>query len=287
MEPAQVCFVVTRITASCGGGNRRLFADDALSIVALILLSCYSAVTYTFELPNVSELTSMSIATINYVLHRSIILTTIATLTMYFSKAPVLVLYVRIFGVKKWLRVISYATLLLSLIIFLTTITVVGATCSHTVVDVNDVYLLEKCLATTISVGVVNGSAAVVTDIIIITLPLPVIARLSLPFHKKLGVAMVFLTGIFAITASAISLYFKSMSFAGHSTTLTATLFCTIIECSLAIIVGCVPGVRACWSAYKKSALHNRLRLSLSRFGSAEIPKNKGEDNSIEQNIEI
>ncbi|KAI1445751.1 hypothetical protein F5Y02DRAFT_100098 [Annulohypoxylon stygium] len=206
------------------------------------------------------------------------ILTTLSACTMYLSKTPLLILSARVFGVKKWLRITSYATLVTSFIVFLATTAVVDATCSQKVVTDEDIFLLGDCLKITVSVGVVNGSTAVVTDIIIILLPLPVIAGLNLPFHKKIGIAVVFLTGIFAIAASAISLYFKSLSLAGHSTALVTTLFCTIIECSLAIIVGCAPAIRACWYLYKKSALYERLRFSFSKIESVQQPKSNGED---------
>ncbi|KAI1090079.1 hypothetical protein F5B19DRAFT_464583 [Rostrohypoxylon terebratum] len=198
---------------------------------------------------------------------------------MYLSKTPLLVLYLKTFGVKQWLRITSYATLVISLIIFLTTTAIVGAICSRKVVTEDDIFLLETCLKTTVSVGVAQGSTAVVTDIITILLPLPAIAGLNLPFHKKIGIALVFLTGTFAIAASAISLYFKSLSLAGHSTALIITLFCTIIECSLAIIVGCAPAIRTCWYAYacKKSASYERLRSSFSKIGPVQ---QNGEDGS-------
>ncbi|KAI1206115.1 uncharacterized protein F4807DRAFT_439888 [Annulohypoxylon truncatum] len=272
------CFVASRIAASCSRGNRSLSIDDFLSLVALILLSSYSAVTYTFELPTGSQVENMPITTIDYVLRQTIILTTVAAFTMYFSKTPLLVLYVRIFGVKKWLRMMSYTTLALSLMLFLTTTAVVGATCSRKVSASDYMPPLEQCLETTISVGVANGSTAVLTDIIVIILPLPAIAGLNLPFHKKVGIAIIFLTGIFATSASAISLYYKSMSFTGHSTTLMVTLFCTIIECSLAIIVGCVPGVRACWSAYEMSALHKKVKSMFARSRSVKSSENYGVD---------
>lgn len=124
------------------------------------------------------------------------ILTTLSACTMYLSKTPLLILSARVFGVKKWLRITSYATLVTSFIVFLATTAVVDATCSQKVVTDEDIFLLGDCLKITVSVGVVNGSTAVVTDIIIILLPLPVIAGLNLPFHKKIGIAVVFLTGI-------------------------------------------------------------------------------------------
>ncbi|KAI0843639.1 hypothetical protein F5Y06DRAFT_291558 [Hypoxylon sp. FL0890] len=144
-----------------------------------------------------------------------------------------------------------------------------------------DTSFLDQCINTTVSAGVANGATAVITDVIIIVLPLPIIAGLRLPLHKKIGLAIIFLTGIFAIVASAISLWFKSMSLAGNSTAFAPTLFCTIIECSLAIMVGCAPALIACWAKLDKNALHIQVQSALSRFKlvrSAEIGKPEGQD---------
>ncbi|OTA52373.1 hypothetical protein K449DRAFT_403013 [Hypoxylon sp. EC38] len=212
--------------------------------------------------------------TISYFAQRSLTLTLVAGFAMYFAKTPILVLYLKLFGIKTWLRVASYATLTLSFIIFLITLSIAGAACSQTSeVDMN---FLEKCITTSVSVGVSNGATAVITDIIVIILPLPIIAGLELPLPKKIGLAIVFLTGIFAIAASAISLYFKAMSLAGHSTALAPTLFCTIIECSLAIMVGCAPALRSCWAKYGKKVQSALVYFRTPR--SMESHKPEGQD---------
>ncbi|KAI1099494.1 hypothetical protein F4804DRAFT_83139 [Jackrogersella minutella] len=244
------CFVVVRVIDTCGRRNRRLLIDDMLSLLALFLLICYSTLTYTmlYALQKLNK----SVLDIGYMIQQDIILTYVSGFTMYFSKTPILVLYLRIFGIKTWVRLITYATLALSSVSFLTSFVVVGAICTHRA-EVGDVTLLGKCLMTTIQAGVANGSTAVITDIIIIILPLPIIASLSLPLRKKIGLAIIFLTGVLAIAASVVSLYFKLLSLTGHTTAFIATLFCTVIECSLAIMVGCTPAVRACWSKYAKN----------------------------------
>lgn len=114
---------------------------------------------------------------------------------MYFSKTPLLILYIRLFGIKSWLRVTCYATLALSFVLFLTSLSVVGTACSHSE-EAPDPMLLAKCIKTKMLVGVMNGSTAVVTDIIVVILPLPTIAKLALPLHKKIGLAVLFLSGI-------------------------------------------------------------------------------------------
>ncbi|KAI0112745.1 hypothetical protein F4776DRAFT_667102 [Hypoxylon sp. NC0597] len=215
--------VTARFADSFTRGSRKLIIDDILSLLALILLVCYAAFNYAsandLQHPDDPNLT------IGYFAQQSLILTLIAGFAMYFAKTPILALYLKLFGIKTWLRVASYATLVLSFVLFLITLSIAGAACSQT--SEVDISFLEKCITTSISVGVANGATAVVTDIIIIVLPLPIIAGLRLPLHKKIGLAIVFLTGIFAIAASAISLSFKGMSLAGQSTALAPTLFCT------------------------------------------------------------
>ncbi|KAI1412339.1 hypothetical protein F5Y13DRAFT_199974 [Hypoxylon sp. FL1857] len=275
------CCVIARFVDSFTRGGKRLNVDDILSLLALILLACYSALNYVLandlQHPDYSKLTS------GYFAQQSTILTFVAGFAMYFSKAPILVLYVRLFGIKTWLRVVSYSTLALSFVVFLTTMSIAGATCSQSAeVDPN---FLDTCLKTTVAVGVANGATAVVTDIIIIILPLPIIAGLTLPFHKKIGLAVVFSTGIFAIAASAISLYFKSISLAGHSTAFAVTLVCTIFECCLAIMVGCAPALRACWAKIERNnALYAKARSRLAHFRSFRSTENgKPEDQDYTQ----
>ncbi|KAI4866585.1 hypothetical protein F4820DRAFT_416560 [Hypoxylon rubiginosum] len=269
-------FVTVRIGNSFSSGNRRLLVDDFLSVLAFILLVCYSAWNYVSA--NELQDPNNPNVTIGYYMESSLVLTLLAGFAMYFSKTPLLILYIRLFGIKSWLRVTCYATLTLSFILFLTSVSVAGTACSRSD-EAPDPTILTKCIKTSILVGVMNGSTAVVTDIIIIILPLPIIAKLALPLHKKIGLAILFLTGIFAIVASVVSLYFKSMSLAGYSAALGPTLFCTIIECSLAIMVGCAPAVRSCWTKYERDhALYAKMQSMFSSFkltGPRKIAKSE------------
>ena len=66
-----------------------------------------------------------------------------------------------------------------------------------------------------------------IADVIILVLPVPVILKLQMATPKKVGLSVVFLTGAFAIVASAVSLYYKWGSFKGTSTDLTSAMVCT------------------------------------------------------------
>ncbi|KAI2602641.1 hypothetical protein GGR54DRAFT_623453 [Hypoxylon sp. NC1633] len=257
-------FVTVRVANSCSRGNRWLLVDDSLAVIALLLLAGFSAMSYVAA----NEVQGSGNETLSptYFAQQSVILTVLARVSMFFSKAPIITLYLRIFGIKTWLRIVCYTTLALLLIYYVVTLSVVGAACSQGN-GAGDPNFIEKCIGTTISAGIANGATAVITDIIIMILPLPIIAKLMLPFRQKIGLALIFLTGAFATTASVISLYFKTMSLLGQYTNMTAALFCGTIECSLTIMVSCAPAIHACWSRYVSShVLYAKLQSAWSSF---------------------
>lgn len=114
---------------------------------------------------------------------------------MWSSKAPILLLYVRLFGVKQWMRTICYLTLAITTIFFLVGPAVACAKCDLRGKPPSQEFLLA-CSNTTSVAGVVLGITAVITDAIVFVLPLPVIYQLKLAPQKKLGLLLVFMTGI-------------------------------------------------------------------------------------------
>lgn len=61
------------------------------------------------------------------------------------------------------------------------------------VVDAN---FIAQCFARSLPLGVWNGVVAVGSDIVIFILPIPIIIKLNIPLHKKIGLGIVFLAGI-------------------------------------------------------------------------------------------
>jgi hypothetical protein len=118
---------------------------------------------------------------------------------MWTSKAPILLLFVRLFGVDKRLRFTCYAILVITAIAYLLDAIIPGALCPPKKVELTDVMALmklESCSKRSSEAGVASGTISLVTDLIILVLPLPYIAKMHLAFHKKVGLMAVFLMGI-------------------------------------------------------------------------------------------
>lgn len=119
----------------------------------------------------------------------------LASFSMWTSKVPVLVLYVRLFGIKKWLRYTCYAILLVTGIGFLGAWILCLANCRP-----NDLPLTPAkwrvCGTTNVTSGVIQGAVASAADVAIFLVPLIPIYHLKLSKKKKIGLFVVFLSGI-------------------------------------------------------------------------------------------
>ncbi|KAK4220443.1 hypothetical protein QBC38DRAFT_345721, partial [Podospora fimiseda] len=106
---------------------------------------------------------------------------------------------------------------------------------------------------------------------------LPILSSLPLPKGQKIGLFVVFLTGIFAFAASIVSLYLRISLYknAANPDFSTPHLFATdnkktnsVIESSIAIVVGCVPAIWAFWCNYIiGSTIYTMIRSGFSSIG--------------------
>jgi hypothetical protein len=152
----------------------------------------------------------------------------ISGFAIWTSKAPILLLYIRLFGVKKWLKVASYVTLICTFVVFFVGMVYVGVACDPgSKPKPLDAKFIQSCISKSTKTGVTLGTTSVIADVMILVLPIPVILKLQMATPKKIGLFIVFLTGIFAIVASAVSLHYKWGSFKGTSTDLTSAMVCT------------------------------------------------------------
>ncbi|KAH6638844.1 hypothetical protein C7974DRAFT_448580 [Boeremia exigua] len=79
----------------------------------------------------------------------------------------------------------------------------------------------------------------IISDAIIITLPIVMVMRLQMKLKQKLGVAAIFALGIFVIISSIIRAYYSRL----NETMLTCTV--SMVETSIAIIASCLPALRS------------------------------------------
>lgn len=122
----------------------------------------------------------------------AIALQLITAASMWTAKAPILILYIRLFSIDKVLKIICYLTLTITAIL-----STVFAILPLAVRNSGSEYVwmyywsIESSLA-----GVVIGAIAVTTDVVILVLPQRSIYKMQLPLHKKVGLVVVFFTGI-------------------------------------------------------------------------------------------
>jgi hypothetical protein len=119
-------------------------------------------------------------------------LTWLGSLMLWGCKVPILLLYVKLFGVKPWVKISSYATIIVSGIIFLIMSSLVTDGCTGRI----DADFLPNCQRITTRAGFTLGMVSVITDAIIFVLPLPVILRLHLPLGRRIGITFVFASGL-------------------------------------------------------------------------------------------
>jgi hypothetical protein len=247
-------FVAVRLWVNIAQ-SKKLFIDDYLSVIALgvvavsVAYNCLSSAELSTPRPNMLRL-----AEIAYVLNF------VGSYALFLSKTPILYLYIRLFGLKNWVRVVCYLTLFATFCAFF-----IGTTISAVVCSPKEVR--PACLPTITAKGTYLGAVAIAADVIIIIVPLPVVLRLNLSLHKRIGLAIVFLAGIFATGASVVSLVYKNRASTGDASTMVFALLCATIECCVAIMVGCAPMTAAFWTKFiTQTALYARIESKLSQI---------------------
>ncbi|KAI0160501.1 hypothetical protein GGR57DRAFT_499184 [Xylariaceae sp. FL1272] len=188
----------------------------------------------------------------------------IATFTagsaVYTAKLPLLFLFIRIFGVKDWLRRTCKALVFASILGFLGSATYVSVRCSPDLHE-HDMRLVMSCVSALARGCSARCALSLVIDIIMFFLPLPVVQRLQLPIRRRIGLALVFMTGFLAVVASAMGLYYQTMQSTYSSTNFVNALGATVLESCVVLLVSCTASLHQLWA---KIAAYRRARLSRS-----------------------
>ncbi|KAI3322683.1 hypothetical protein HD806DRAFT_110855 [Xylariaceae sp. AK1471] len=233
--------------------SKKLLIDDYISISAipfLIAVSVSSSLAGNgFHDPSLSPYRVAQLA---------VSLSVFTPLALWTCKAPILFLYIRLFGIKKWLRITSYATLAVTGVVYISGIVSIPPACTPHTHDLSEDFI-NSCQTRTRLINVYLGIVSVLADVIILVLPMPVVFGLKLLVRSRIGLVFLFLSGLFAIGASIISLYFKAMSLKLPMTSLALSILATVTECSVALIVGCVPSLRVLWSKILKPSVKTSI----------------------------
>ncbi|VUC22502.1 unnamed protein product [Clonostachys rosea] len=119
----------------------------------------------------------------------------LSTLSAYFAKSPLLLLYVQLFNVKTWVRIASYGTLAIAFVLYVVSFSYATADCVLGAKDVIQQTEVDFCVDKAYIVNIANAAISLASDLIIFIIPLPIIARLNLRKSKRLGIAFIFFWG--------------------------------------------------------------------------------------------
>ena len=118
-------------------------------------------------------------------------------LTMFFAKASLLLLYLRIFGPKKSTRYWIYFGLAFTFCLYWINIPFDSYYCTPSPGGSwDDRFVLGTKCQKTIILGLVQGSLSVALDVFILILPVPVVMTLKLSSKKRVGALAVLMTGV-------------------------------------------------------------------------------------------
>ncbi|CAL5871548.1 uncharacterized protein PFLUO_LOCUS5801 [Penicillium psychrofluorescens] len=97
-----------------------------------------------------------------------------------------------------------------------------------------------------------------------------------MPLRRKMGLAFAFATGLLAIAASTLGLYFQAAQSQESSTNFANALLVTVIESAVVIMVSCTPAIHLFWT---KHASFLRSRLGFGMLASSHTKSKLSESN--------
>lgn len=118
------------------------------------------------------------------------------SLTMFFAKLALFLLYYRIFARNRWTRIAIYLGITINGGFYLASIVAILVLCvPRRGESWTSITYATRCTRAEV-MGDVQGIFGLVSDLYIFILPLPVLYNLQMSLRKKLGITAVFLTGL-------------------------------------------------------------------------------------------
>ncbi|KAK0612055.1 hypothetical protein B0T14DRAFT_441302, partial [Immersiella caudata] len=173
-------------------------------------------------------------------------------LSLTFSKISILLLYSQVFavhfaiwtawGVSVFIAAWGLATILAGCLI-----------CTPFTMNWDQTIPGGKCGDQVLSFTI-TGSFNLITDIMVLVLPLPYLARLQMRLHKKLVLIAVFSIDLLTCIVGAVRIHtLKSMDFTDFTCSVPPANVFSGLELSVAVILACVPLLRPLLGRSKQS----------------------------------
>ncbi|KAI3328370.1 hypothetical protein F4824DRAFT_493210 [Ustulina deusta] len=209
----------------------------------------------------------------------------LAPQALCFVKVSVLILYLRIFSVIRWIRITSIIAIILVVGFHLSVSICFAVMCSPSTgdsqLDFLAAFISESCNKTRVLV-VIQGVGPVISDLFLLILPLPAVWKLNMPIKRKLAVSSIFLVGISALISSILSLYYRTLYYAaGEDNIRLVSIRANMLSLSMAeeaagVIVCCMPATAALFRKAIRSPIvlsgsSSNLKENLERHKSDNI----------------
>lgn len=158
-------------------------------------------------------------------------------------KCCILLLYLRLFQVVRWFRLSCWALLTIVAMYCAASILVTIFQCSP-LIRAFDKATPGVCINTA-KFWFANAGFSIATDIIILTLPIPLVWKLEVPITQRLALVGVFTMGIFVVVTSCLRVTSLDLFATSPDNTYNIqNVMWTIIEPNIAIICSCLPILR-------------------------------------------
>ncbi|KAJ0120685.1 hypothetical protein J7T55_015417 [Diaporthe amygdali] len=217
-----------------------LGVDDAFIVVSFALAVAYTSIAATFG-PVTRHAWDLPVCYLDAAyIKKSFVASLFYGPMLFFAKASILLLYYRAFSAERWMKWCIYLFMVIMFAAYWMT---------------------------------VQAGMNIAVDVAIIILPLPIIYKLHMPFEKKIGLAIVFATGLFALVASLLTVNYRILivystdsSWAGAQ-----TYICIQAEVYVTLAVACMPSLAKFWNIkLVKSAFYRSFQSLLSRVRGSD-----------------
>ncbi|KAI1807095.1 hypothetical protein F4811DRAFT_560095 [Daldinia bambusicola] len=178
-----------------------------------------------------------------YYMKLNFVVQLVMPLSHSFSKAAILLLFLQIFVVDKKMRIAIYGGLVFTVLAYWPNLILVPLFSTPRSGETWESLVTNPRVRKMTPVGTEQGSLAVLLDLYIFILPMPILASLNMNKTKRLHLIAIFGTALAGVVASIIGLVFRVFLLnTEDSTWSTAQLYpCIIVEIYVALIVACMP----------------------------------------------
>ncbi|KAI1486441.1 hypothetical protein F5X96DRAFT_682013 [Biscogniauxia mediterranea] len=159
------------------------------------------------------------------------------------TKASILLLYLRIFTGVRWFR-LACAFVLTSVVMYcIASVTATIFQCTP-ITGAFDKTIEYHCIDNS-RFWFANAGFSIATDIVILTLPMPLVYSLQIPRIQKIALIVVFTLGVFVVITSCLRVTTIDLQAKSPDPLYdVASTMWTIIEMNVAVICACLPQIR-------------------------------------------